>query len=58
MLYHASTCVVSCFHVTQGKESSIQGLQVPWPPVVADMSIEKVQEIVQPTLFNFLAWFR
>lgn len=40
----------------KGKISSIQGLQVPWPPVAADMSIENVQEIVQPTLFNFLAW--
>ena len=38
------------------KISNIQGLQVPWPPVAAVMSIENVQEIVQPTLFNFLAW--
>ena len=36
--------------------SSIQGLQVPWPPVAADINIENVKEIVTPTLFNFLAW--
>lgn len=38
------------------KIASIQGLQVAWPPVAADISIENVQEIVPPTLFNFMAW--
>ena len=49
VLYHASMLL-------KGTISKIQGLQVPWPPVAADISIENVQEIVTPTLFNFFAW--
>jgi hypothetical protein len=48
-LYHASILL-------KGKIASIQGLRVPWPPVAANMSIENVQEIVTPSLFNFFAW--
>ena len=49
VLYHASMLL-------KGTISKIQGLQVPWPPVAADISIANVQEIVTPTLFNFFAW--
>ena len=50
-LYHASMLL-------KGTMSRTQGLQVqcPPPPVAADISIENVQEIVTPTLFNFFAW--
>ena len=48
-LYHASMLL-------KGTISRIQGLQVQWPPLAADISIENVQEIVTPTLFNFFAW--
>ena len=49
ILYHASMLL-------KEKIASTQGLRVPWPPVDADIRIKNVQEIVTPTLFNFVAW--
>ena len=47
VLYHASMLL-------KGTISKIQGLQVPWPPVATDISIENVQEIVTPTVLLYL----
>ena len=49
VLFHASMLLKKTI-------SNIEGLQVPWPPVAADISIENVKDIVTPTLFNFFAW--
>ena len=48
VLYHASMLLKKTI-------SSIQGLQIPQPPVASDITMENVQKIVTPTLFNFLA---
>lgn len=49
LMYHASMLL-------KEKIASKQGLQVPWPPLAADISNENVEKIIEPTLFNFLAW--
>ena len=49
ILYHASMLL-------KEKLATVQGLQVPWPPLAADINDENVENIVEPSLFNFLAW--
>ena len=49
VLYHASMLL-------KIQIASIQGRELPWPPVAADISIGNVQKIVPPTIVDFMAW--
>ncbi len=49
ILYHASMLL-------KKNLSTVQGLVTPWPPLATDINDENVKKLVDPTLFNFLAW--